>query len=116
MNHPTPAGIEAALQIIDPVFLATPLRQSRGLDAEIGATLFLKDETANPIRSFKGRGTENFAAQFASGAALVCGSAGNFGQGLAWAARRRLVCCNSTPRNAAASGNAPVSRSRAMVT
>ncbi|QNA82708.1 pyridoxal-phosphate dependent enzyme [Sphingomonas sp. So64.6b] len=91
MNHPAPAGIQAALQIIDPVFLATPMRQSPTLDAAIGATLLLKDETANPIRSFKGRGTENFAAQFASGAALVCGSAGNFGQGLAWAARRRGI-------------------------
>ncbi|MGY4398774.1 threonine dehydratase [Sphingomonas sp. UYAg733] len=91
MNHPNPAGIEAALKIIDPVFLATPLRQSRALDQEIGATLLLKDETANPIRSFKGRGAENFAARLESGAALVCGSAGNFGQGLAWATRRRGI-------------------------
>jgi threonine dehydratase len=52
-------------------------------------------ETVNPIRSFKGRGTDFFAAQLpADSPPLVCASAGNFGQGLAHAARRhglRLV-------------------------
>ncbi|WP_052216281.1 threonine ammonia-lyase [Sphingomonas sp. ERG5] len=92
MEHPTSAGIIAALDTIDRVFLSTPLRRSPALDAVLGATLILKDETANPIRSFKGRGTSHFAARLAQEArpagGLVCGSAGNFGQGLAWAAGR----------------------------
>lgn len=91
MDNPTPAGIRAALTQIDPVFLDTPLRHSASLDAALGATLILKDETANPIRSFKGRGTGAFVARLIGEeqpARLVCGSAGNFGQGLAWAARR----------------------------
>jgi threonine dehydratase len=49
----------------------------------------LKDETANPIRSFKGRGAECFASALTERTPLVCASAGNFGQGLAWAARAR---------------------------
>jgi threonine dehydratase len=51
----------------------------------------LKVETVNPIRSFKGRGTDWFCERlaFPSGTELVCASAGNLGQGLAWAGTRR---------------------------
>ncbi|MBP7337249.1 MAG: pyridoxal-phosphate dependent enzyme [Niveispirillum sp.] len=59
------------------------------LDRLFGAELWFKDETANPIRSFKARGACNFMAALGDDdRPLVCGSAGNFGQGLAWAARR----------------------------
>ncbi|MFV3128867.1 threonine ammonia-lyase [Niveispirillum sp. KHB5.9] len=88
MRYPTPGGIEAALDRIDPAFRGSPIRQSPGLDRLFGASIWFKDETANPIRSFKGRGTANFVAGLGSDdRPLVCGSAGNFGQGLAWAAR-----------------------------
>jgi threonine dehydratase len=45
----------------------------------------------NPIRSFKGRGADFFlqTRDAAWAKHLVCASAGNFGQGLAYAARRR---------------------------
>lgn len=89
MWNASPAGIIAASSRIDPVFLNMPLRRSAPLDARFGAELLLKDETANPIRSFKGRGATNFAARLEGKPALVCASAGNFGQGLAWAARGR---------------------------
>jgi threonine dehydratase len=46
-------------------------------------------ETLNPIRSFKGRGTELLVASLSERRPLVCASAGNFGQGLARAAVRR---------------------------
>lgn len=48
-------------------------------------------ETANPIRSFKGRGTDWLCSRlvFPTGSEVVCASAGNFGQGLAWAGARR---------------------------
>jgi threonine dehydratase len=50
----------------------------------------LKVETINPIRSFKGRGTDFLIASMPAGSStLVCASAGNFGQGLAYAARKR---------------------------
>lgn len=52
--------------------------------------MVLKVETINPIRSFKGRGTDFLVAGMPAGSStLVCASAGNFGQGLAYAARKR---------------------------
>lgn len=82
--------IAKAMSIIDPVFLGTPVVSHPELDRALGARLLLKDETANPIHSFKGRGTEHFAGtRELSGRELVCASAGNFGQGLARAGSRR---------------------------
>jgi threonine dehydratase len=51
----------------------------------------VKVETVNPVRSFKGRGTETVAAAAREkrAARLVCASAGNLGQALAYSARRR---------------------------
>jgi threonine dehydratase len=46
-------------------------------------------ETLNPIRSFKGRGTELLVEHLHDSRQLVCASAGNFGQGLARAGVRR---------------------------
>ena len=87
----SPEQVVAARARIDPVFLDMPLRRSPALDRRVGAQLLLKDETANPIRSFKGRGASNFMALLAPTRGLVCASAGNFGQGLAWAARKHGV-------------------------
>ena len=75
--------------IIDPVFLNTPLLRGTSLDRAVDAELTCKVETLNPIRSFKGRGTELLAASLRDDRHLVCASAGNFGQGLARAAVKR---------------------------
>src|SRR5271166_342352 len=56
--------------------------------------LVIKLETANPIRSFKGRGTEVLASRIAQNfgpQAAVCASAGNLGQALAYSGRRRGI-------------------------
>jgi len=80
--------IERALALIDPVFLGTPQYRSRALSAHVGAHVVLKVETLNPIRSFKGRGTSLLLATLPDrDTPLACASAGNFGQGLAYAAR-----------------------------
>jgi threonine dehydratase len=100
--------IRAALKRIDPVFLGTPLRRSPMLDAQFGAELVFKDETANPIRSFKGRGACNLMALLDADG-VVCASAGNFGQGMAWAARGRGL-----PLTVFASVNAVESKIEAM--
>lgn len=91
MRYPTGPAILAAIDRIDPVFLDTPLRRSDALDRLLRASVTFKDETANPIRSFKGRGAEAFLAEVDARGALICASAGNFGQGLAWAAKRRRL-------------------------
>lgn len=86
--------IQTAATAIDPVFLDTPLVGHPPLDAALGCTLLAKVETLNPIRSFKGRGTELFAAtELRPGDRVVCASAGNFGQGLARATVRRGAEC-----------------------
>jgi threonine dehydratase len=86
--------IRDAHRHIDGVFLDTPVLSDPGLDAELGCLVLAKDETDNPIGSFKGRGTELFAAiELKSGETVVCASAGNFGQGLARAAVRRGLGC-----------------------
>ncbi|MCX5514341.1 threonine dehydratase [Kaistia algarum] len=78
-------NIDHARQQIDPVFLNSGLLRSDAL----ALSLFAKDETDNPIRSFKGRGTGFFLANLAdNGPPLVTASAGNFGQGLAYNAAR----------------------------
>jgi threonine dehydratase len=77
------------MSVIDPIFLNTPLLRGSSLDRALGMELLCKLETMNPIRSFKGRGTELLVAQMKDSRPLVCASAGNFGQGLARAAVRR---------------------------
>ncbi len=84
--------IERAATVIDPVFLSSPQFHATPLDVPTGARVVVKVETINPIRCFKGRGAENFVARDArSGEALVCASAGNFGQAMAFAARKRGI-------------------------
>lgn len=85
----SPARIAEAPSRIDPVFLGTPQLVSDELSAALGRTILLKDETATPIGSFKGRGTSLLAERLDPGKTWVCATAGNFGQGLAYAARRR---------------------------
>ena len=50
---------------IDPIFLDTPLYQCEALERELGCTVSIKLETANPVRSFKARGTELVASLLA---------------------------------------------------
>lgn len=89
---PATGDIVAARAVIDPVFLDSPLMRHPALDEALGCTVTLKVETLNPIRSFKGRGTEAVLDALAPRpAGVVAASSGNFGQGIAWAARRRGI-------------------------
>src|SRR5688572_25246055 len=88
-----PAAIRDAHARIDPVFTDAPQYVHEGLSARLGVPVIVKVETVNPIRSFKGRGTWIVMAGLVGegtvgpGRAAVCASAGNFGQGVAYAAR-----------------------------
>jgi threonine dehydratase len=81
--------IAEAATVIDPVFLDSPQFLAESLGAELGCRLVVKVETMNPIRSFKGRGTEFLTAALEGKPHLTCATAGNFGQGMAWSARKR---------------------------
>lgn len=85
-------NIRAASTAIDPVFLNTPQFLAETISLRLGMRLVCKIETVNPIRSFKGRGADYFLHTLDPlPHRLVCASAGNFGQGLAFASRKRGV-------------------------
>jgi threonine dehydratase len=86
-------AIRAAHLTIDPVFRDAPQYLHDGLSGRLGVPVIVKVETLNPIRTFKGRGTwvavHALAAEGTIGPdrPAICASAGNFGQGVAYAAR-----------------------------
>ena len=103
-KHPAPAGLKASVKLdlerirsavssIAPIFRNTPQYVCPALGEALGCEVVLKLETANPIRCFKGRGTETVMSRLAgSGAkAAVCASAGNLGQALAFSGRSRGI-------------------------
>jgi threonine dehydratase len=92
--------------MIDPIFLDTPLYRCAALEPVLGCAVSIKLETANPVRSFKARGTEVIASLLAGNdsttaratphpehnpSAVVCACAGNLGQALAWSGRGRGI-------------------------
>ena len=83
--------IRDAVGSIDPVFLDTPQYESLPLSAAVGCSLILKVETVNPVRCFKGRGTEAVTSSLQQDGctSVVCASAGNLGQALAFSGVRR---------------------------
>jgi threonine dehydratase len=82
--------IAQAYGVIDPAFLDSPQYLSEPLSHSLALDVVLKVETINPIRSFKGRGTEYLLHRLGPhDQGFVCASAGNFGQGMAYAARKR---------------------------
>ncbi len=83
--------IELATQIIDPVFLRSPQFVCEPLSDVLSVRIALKIETVNPIRSFKGRGADWLVSQVSQHDHLMCASAGNFGQAMAYACRRRGI-------------------------
>ena len=91
MTELSPQTIEHAARTIDPVFLNTPQFELDALNTLLDMRLVLKVETLNPIRCFKGRGTDYFVKQNSQVSSLVCASAGNFGQGMAYACRREKI-------------------------
>lgn len=92
-----PDAIRAAQLRIPPVFRQTAQYIHDGLGARLGRPVIVKVETANPIRSFKGRGTWVAIdalvgeGRITPARPVVCVSAGNFGQGVAYAARAHGV-------------------------
>jgi threonine dehydratase len=100
------AAIERAALRIDPVVRRTPLEASDRLSARAGVPVLLKREDIQVCRSYKVRGAFHLidsldAEQRDRG--VVCASAGNHGQGLAFACSRlrlhgRVFLPTNTPR------------------
>lgn len=87
------AAIRAAIPRVPSQFRGSPQFVSDALSGIAGRPVVVKAETANPIGCFKGRGTWLAVAELAAHGVvgeergLVVASAGNFGQGVAYAAR-----------------------------
>ena len=85
------ANIEEAARVIDPVFRNSPQFIDEQLCAALGRRTIVKVETANPIRCFKGRGADFLMRSLDPKLKVVCASAGNFGQAIAYAGRSRGI-------------------------
>ncbi len=92
---PTPgvdaAAVDAAAARLEGLLAPTPVTESDRLSAKYGATVVLKREDQQPVRSYKIRGASNLIAQLdedARAAGVVCASAGNHAQGVAYACAR----------------------------
>ncbi|HUP50764.1 MAG TPA: pyridoxal-phosphate dependent enzyme [Thermoanaerobaculia bacterium] len=85
--RPTAAGILAAARLIAPHSAAAPLVRSPLLSDEYQCEMFVKNETASPIASFKWRGALTAVLrETRASRGVVTASTGNHGQGVAWAA------------------------------
>ncbi|MGI8686708.1 MAG: threonine ammonia-lyase IlvA [Acidimicrobiales bacterium] len=100
------ADVRAAAARLDGVAVRTPLERSIRLSEVTGAEVWLKREDLQPVRSYKLRGAYNFIASLTPAeraGGVVCASAGNHGQGVAYTCRRLGVQCHivlprTTPR------------------
>jgi threonine dehydratase len=82
--------VRAAAARLRPVGVQTPLQISERLSQRHGASVYLKREDLQAVRSYKIRGAFNFIAALPPErlrAGVVCASAGNHGQGVAWSCR-----------------------------
>jgi threonine dehydratase len=98
------ALVEEAAARLAGVVTRTPLERSERLSARVGAEVWLKREDLQPVRSYKLRGAYNLMAQLDDTAAgVVCASAGNHAQGVAYACASlgisgRVYLPRTTPR------------------
>ena len=82
--------VRAAAERLAPVGVLTPLQLSERLSERHGAEVYLKREDLQVVRSYKIRGAYNFIAGLPASAlavGVVCASAGNHAQGVAWSCR-----------------------------
>jgi threonine dehydratase len=100
------AEVEAAARRLAWVAERTPLQRNARLAQAIGADVWLKREDLQVGRSYKIRGAYNTISQLDAArqaAGVVCASAGNHGQGVAYACRAlgvrgSVVVPGTTPR------------------
>ena len=88
------ADIDEAAQRISGVVARSPLQYSERLSEATGASVYLKREDLQSVRSYKLRGAHNLLMQLSEdeiAAGVVCSSAGNHGQGFAMACRSMSI-------------------------
>lgn len=89
-DQPTVDDIYSAAERLRKVAIHTPLQPNINLSERYDAAIFLKREDLQIVRSYKIRGAYNKMAQLPASAiekGVVCASAGNHAQGVAYACR-----------------------------
>jgi len=102
----TAADVDAAAARLAGIAVRTPLQPCERLSQVTGWQVYLKREDLQPVRSYKLRGAFNLIAQLSDrerAAGVVCASAGNHAQGVAFACSRlgvraRIFLPHPTPR------------------
>jgi threonine dehydratase len=106
MHGVSAADVDAAAARVGAAIPPTPLERSPRLSAQTGLDVWLKREDLQAVRSYKARGAYNFVTQLAAaeqGLGVVCASAGNHAQGVAFACAEtgveaRIYLPRTTPR------------------
>ncbi len=102
----TAANVEKAARVLAPHILRTPLDRSPRLSKLTGQQVFIKRENRQLTRSYKVRGAFHLISGLTDeerARGVVCASAGNHGQGLAWSCAQlgitgRVYVPRTTPR------------------
>lgn len=102
----TASDVDAAAGRLRAVIGPSPLQLSARLSDTVGGEVWLKREDLQPVRSYKIRGAYNLIAQLSPEErerGVVCASAGNHAQGVAFACARlhvtaRVYLPRTTPR------------------
>ena len=86
--------IQQAATTLQEVVAVTPLQENFNLSQQFNATIFLKREDLQQVRSYKIRGAYNkinslTEEELVNG--IVCASAGNHAQGVALACRKKEI-------------------------
>ncbi|HEM2904367.1 TPA: threonine ammonia-lyase IlvA [Streptococcus suis] len=90
----TAKNVEQAYSVLKRVVVRTPLDYSRYLSEKYGATIYLKRENEQRVRSFKIRGAYYAISQLTDdekSRGVVCASAGNHAQGVAYTCQEMQI-------------------------
>ncbi|HEL2202526.1 TPA: threonine ammonia-lyase IlvA [Streptococcus suis] len=90
----TAKNVEQAYSVLKRVVVRTPLDYSRYLSEKYGATIYLKRENEQHVRSFKIRGAYYAISQLTDdekSRGVVCASAGNHAQGVAYTCQEMQI-------------------------
>jgi threonine dehydratase len=96
--------VDEAVGRLEGVVTRTPLELNERLSGLVGGEVWLKREDLQPVRSYKLRGAYNLMARLGdTSSGVVCASAGNHAQGVAYACaalgiKGRIFLPRTTPR------------------
>ena len=91
INHPSFNGVESAAKKLKGLTRITPLEFNKRLSKNVNASVFLKREDLQQVRSFKIRGAYNKISSLKNEEikkGIICASAGNHAQGFAFSCQK----------------------------